>query len=99
MSNELPSLRLAVKRVYFEQIRSGEKREEYRIINKYWRTRLVGKEFKNVVITLGYPKAGDLEREIIFPWAGFYTRRIKHEHFGDKTVHVFAITLRGENEQ
>jgi hypothetical protein len=65
-------LTLAVKREYFEQIQSGEKTEEYRLLNEYWQKKLrqkywtngypelkeefFDKKFDRAIITLGYPK-------------------------------------------
>lgn len=34
------TLQLAVKKVYFEQMVSGEKVEEYRLLTPYWKKRL-----------------------------------------------------------
>jgi len=57
-------LRLAVKQEYFNQIKSGEKIEEYRLCNDYWTKRLVSRadSYSRLIITAGYPKNGDMER-------------------------------------
>ena len=36
---------LPIKRKWFDMIRSGEKKEEYREIKSYWTSRFIGKEF------------------------------------------------------
>ena len=51
----LKVLRLAVRKEYFEQIKAGIKKEEYREIKDYWIKRL-SKHYDQVWITLGYPK-------------------------------------------
>lgn len=89
-------LRLAVKREYFEQIQSGEKTEEYRLLNDYWAQRLHGKTFDTVTITMGYPAAGQTDRILVFPFNGIVTKQILHNHFGDNPVTVFAIQLGGK---
>lgn len=84
-------LHLHVKTIYFEQIRSGEKIEEYRIASEYWVNRLVGRYYGGVVIWNGY-KTGAANR-IEFPWIGCTLKEITHPHFGDKPAWVFAIRL------
>ena len=37
----MANLQLAVKGEYFDQIRRGDKKEEYRLVNEYWCRRLV----------------------------------------------------------
>lgn len=86
-------LQLAVKREYFEQIKSGDKKHEYRLRNAYWAKRLVGREYNEVVITLGYLKRGDTERTLVFPYRGFFRTTITHNHFGEQSVDVYAIIL------
>lgn len=91
-------LRLAVKREYFEQIKSGVKTEEYRLVNDYWIKRLDGKPFDTLTITMGYPKNDDTSRHLVFPYRGWVIKTITHPHFGDKPVEVFAINLVGETK-
>src|ERR1700751_1168388 len=86
-------LRLAVKRECFEAIKSGEKTEEYRLYNDYWRNRMSKGPFDKIVITLGYPKKGDTERTLVFPWVGFDVKWINHKHFGTEDVQVYALYL------
>jgi len=89
-------LRLAVKREYFEQIKSGVKTEEYRLMTERWIKRLNTKSYDTLTITLGYPRADDKERTLVFPFRGWSIKTITHPHFGDKPVEVFAINLVGE---
>lgn len=93
-------LHLHVKSEYFEQIKRGEKREEYRLHCKYWIKRLVEmpsgapRKFSAVVIYNAY-KPGE-ENRIEFPWRGTTLKGIKHHHFGCDEVTVFAIKLESE---
>lgn len=89
----MTALILPVKRIYFEQIASGEKPEEFRLANAYWAKRLEGKQYSRVIVTLGYPKRTDTARRIEFPWRGFTKQTITHEHFGPDPVEVYAIRV------
>lgn len=88
-------LHLHVKTEYFNQIKSGKKREEYRLHNAYWVKRLVifpkgiGREFSKVLIYDAYRGTPALE----FPWRGWNLKGITHPHFGTEEVTVFAIKL------
>ena len=86
-------LYLHVKRKYFDQIKSGEKTEEYRLFNSYWCARLDFKTFDEVHILNGYPKKHDLTRRIIFPWNGYKIKQITHKEFGGGSVDVYAVRL------
>ncbi|OMQ44732.1 ASCH domain-containing protein [Ensifer sp. 1H6] len=95
-------LYLSLKAEYFEAIKAGKKTEEYREATEYWTNRLcdpwfgdslIHKEFDGIVLTLGYPKAGDPERTLELPWRGFMRKTITHPHFGPEPVEVFAIDV------
>ena len=90
-------LHLPVKKLYFEQIKSGEKTNEYRLTTEYWQRRIVGRTYDEVHIKLGYPKATDSSHILIFPWSGYDSTTLTHEHFGEKPVDVFAIRLVNNN--
>lgn len=80
----MKTLTLSLKKQWFDKIKSGEKKEEYREICDYWGVRFAGrdvwanefcvkdvgeialKHFDRLVFTLGYPKAGDKERRLVF---------------------------------
>lgn len=89
----MKALILPVKRIYFEQIASGEKSEEFRLANAYWAKRLEGQRYSCVIVTLGYPKKTDTARRLEFPWQGFIRKTITHEHFGPDPVDVYAIRV------
>ena len=94
----MSDLVLHVKGKYFVDIKAGTKRLEYRLQTDYWRKRLVGREYEQVVICLGYPGANDHRRRITFPWRGYEEKTITHEHFGPELVRVFAIKLEMEGK-
>lgn len=91
----MSNLLIVLKRVYFNQIQSGEKLEEYREVKPYWEKRLQ-KEYKTITFQDGYST-----RRITADYDGYYIKTIQHEHFGNEPVRVFAIkfTLHKNSEQ
>ena len=87
------TLHLSLKAEYFEQIRDGAKTEEFRRCTPYWGKRLEGREYTDIVLTLGYPKRDDHTRRITRPWRGFVIKTITHPHFGPYPVQVYAIKV------
>ena len=47
-------LLLRVKKEYFDQIKEGTKKEEYREHTHYWKVRIEGKTFDLIEIVHGY---------------------------------------------
>jgi hypothetical protein len=91
-----------VRKEYFDQIKSGEKKEEYRSLKSYWLKRLAMKynpvsssmeSPEKIIIRCGYPKKGDASRELIFPWRGYEIKPIVHKEFGGEPTRVIAIKL------
>lgn len=78
----MATLTLTLKKKWFDLIKSGVKTEEYREIKPFWTKRLmqpvidyadgrismpdVPREFDTLVFTLGYPKADDMSRRMVF---------------------------------
>ncbi|EOE5646361.1 TPA: ASCH domain-containing protein [Cronobacter sakazakii] len=96
----MTNLHLAVKGEYFDQMKAGEKKEEYRLVNKYWCRRLthdhnlkLPRKFDRLIITRGYPKREDESRRIDIPYGGYEIKEIIHPHFGPEPVKVFAIKV------
>ncbi len=85
-------LRLNLKKEYFDQIRNGEKTEEYRLVKPYWEKRL-SREYDEIHLLCGYPSTGDMSKTLIKPWAGYTVKTITHPHFGPEPVKVFAIRI------
>ncbi len=88
------TLILPVKQIYFEQIQTGQKDEEYRAISPHWQSRLEHKEYDQVIITLGYPSKGDATKRLVFPFRGVTRKKIQHEEFGPEQCEVYAIPLK-----
>lgn len=89
------TLHLPLKREYFEAIRDGQKEEEFRLCTPFWRKRLEGQKFDQIVLMLGYPARGDLARHLVLPWRGYTIKTLTHPHFGPDPVEVFAINVQG----
>jgi hypothetical protein len=87
------TLTLPLNGVYFDQIKAGTKLEEYRLVTPFWSKRLAGREYDQIVLTKGYPKASDADRRLVLPWRGYTLRTITHPHFGPHPVEVFAIAV------
>lgn len=85
----MANLQLAVNGEYFDQMKSGEKKFEYRLLNDYWRKRLVNREYDRLIIT----RADDSDRRIDVPYQGYKVQSIIHKHFGSDPVNVFAIKV------
>ena len=52
----MKTLKLVLKKKWYDMIASGEKKEEYREITDYWIKRISGKGYKFVTFYLGYAK-------------------------------------------
>lgn len=87
------NLHLNVKKIYFNERRSGNKFEEYRLYNDFWIKRLVERNYFEIHYKAGYPKKGDKNNIDIMPYRGYTIKTITHPHFGPKPVKVFAIKL------
>ena len=88
-------LTLRVRRKYFEQMKSGEKKHEYRKITPYYTARLANPNLKTVEITIGYPSPErEPEKFLLFKWDGYGTTTITHEEFGNTPEEVYDIFLK-----
>lgn len=94
----MSTLTLPLNGIYFDQIRAGTKREEYRLVTPYWRRRLVGRTYHRIELTLGYPRRDDTARRLVLPWRGYSIKTITHPHFGTAPVLVFAIRVAATSE-
>lgn len=84
---------LPLKGEYFDAIKAGAKAEEYRLCTLYWRKRIEGRRYENVILTRGYPKRDDKERRLVRAWKGWTMRVITHPHFGNKPTSVYVIDV------
>jgi len=90
----ITKLTLRVKRKWFEEIKSGKKKHEYRKITPYYTARLVNPNLKTVEITMGYPSPErEPEKILLFKWDGYGTATITHEEFGNVPEEVYDIFL------
>lgn len=96
----MAKLQLAVNGEYFDQMKSGEKVEEYRMVNPYWFRRLshghnqqLPRRFDRLIITRGFPKRDEQSKRIDIPYNGYEVKVITHPHFGPDPVKVFAIRV------
>ncbi|QBR38363.1 ASCH domain-containing protein [Leisingera sp. NJS201] len=89
----MKALHLPLQAAYFEQIKSGEKVEEYRKATPYWRKRLEGRTFSEIILTKGYPRRDCTEGRISRPWYSWRKTTITHPHFGADPVEVYAIRV------
>lgn len=85
-------LHLPLKRVWFDQIAHGIKKEVYREQKRYWLRRLYNKtlfrkEFDEVHFTNGYGKDKPFMR---VEWKGIYQAKVDFE---DKLRDMFVIKL------
>jgi hypothetical protein len=74
-TNRPKILTLNLKKRYFDDIKSGLKREEYREAKTYWINRLVGKSFDVIEVCNGYPEKGDVKNRLWFVYSG-YERKV-----------------------
>ena len=91
-------LHLVMKGVYFDQIRDGLKRDEYRLRSPYWRKRIEGKTFGRIDLSRGYAPKHCQDRHLSLTWRGYDVRMISHPQFGPHAVEVYAIRVRGDDD-
>lgn len=82
-------LHLNLKKKYFEQILSGEKKFEYREIKKYWIKRLQKKKYDLIEFKNGYSKDA---RKFYVEYLGYEIQTRKFEITG-QNINVYAIKL------
>jgi ASC-1-like (ASCH) protein len=87
------TLHIPLKREYFDAIKLGIKKEEYRLMSPHWSKRLLSRDYDTIELTWGYPKKDDMSRRIFRPYRGFTIRKIEHPHFGTEPVTVFALPV------
>lgn len=86
-------LRLHVKKEYFDAMKSGKKKYEYRLCKEYWKKRLHKQQFARIEIFHAYPAKTDASKKIERPWLGCFETTITHKEFGPKPVRVYAIAV------
>lgn len=98
-------LNLPLKKKWFDMIKSGEKKEEYREWTDFWKKRLVAKiddeeemvyfwNYDVLRFTLGYPKADDTEKIMYFECDGITFSESEHPEWGgDPDYPTFIIKI------
>lgn len=85
----MKTLHLVVNKKWFDQIKSGEKKEEYREVKPFWEKRL-SKEYDQILFQLGYSKNAP---KMVLELIDKEQREIIHEHFGNIPIQVFVLKL------
>lgn len=122
----MKTLTLSLKKPWFDKIKSGEKKEEYRECSEYWIRRFIKDygtmniflfemccrdgecltkdlvddvqcclnclDFDRLVFTLGYPKACDKERRIVFKNPRIRIGQGRPEWGAEQGKNYFVIT-------
>ena len=100
----MKTLTLSLKKQWFDMIKAGVKKEEYREVNSYWIARLVAAmvpftgtvlsftNFYRIVFTLGYPKSDDTERRLVFKNPNIRIGNGRHEWGAEPNKLYFVIT-------
>jgi hypothetical protein len=102
----MKTLTLSLKKKWFDLIKAGVKKEEYREIKPYYNSRFCEplesrifhpgesgvKTFDRLVFTLGYPKAGDNERRLEFKNPKIRIGEGRHEWGAEPGKNYFVIT-------
>lgn len=83
------SLHLVVTKKWFDLIKSGQKKEEYRVVKPFWEKRLK-KEYHSILFQLGYSKNAP---KMKIEYKGLETREIISEHFGIFPVNCYVLKL------
>lgn len=97
-------LHLVVKKKWLDQINSGIKKEEFRVVKPYWMKRLTNigtdhkiplgqslfKNFDVIKFRNGYSKKAPY---IIAEFKGIEVKEIIHEEFGRDEVSVYVIKI------
>ena len=84
------TLFVTIKRTYFDQILSGEKKKEFRLQTPYWEKKLIGRKYDIIIFQAGYSKTAP---RMTVEYLGYRKQKIQHEFFGSEKVSVFAINL------
>lgn len=86
----MKTLFVTIKRTYFDQIASGEKKKEYRLQTPYWEKKLIDRNYDSIIFQAGYSKTAP---RMTVEYLGYQRENITHPFFGNESVNVFAINL------
>jgi hypothetical protein len=83
------NLHLVLTNYWFDEIISGRKKYEYRMITASWVKKLSGRSYDTITFSRGYTP-----QKAIFICGEIITTTIKHDFFGDEQVPVFQIEIK-----
>ena len=100
----MKSLILPLKKKWFNMIKAGVKKEEYRELKDYWFGRFYHSvtpdgtscKYDRIVFTLGYPKSNDTERRLSFKNPKIRIGAGKPEWGAEPGKNYFVITWEDE---
>jgi len=93
-TNEGKTLHLHLKYEYFDEIKSGAKKEEYREAER-WEEKLCRNNYTKIRLYRGYSPVSPATI-LDLPYKGFIFKKITHPHFGPDEIAVCAIDVSGE---
>jgi len=107
MTKDKKILYLPLKKEWYDMIDSGIKKEEYRLINKYWTSRLCTKnkdgeyectkeKFNCVEFTLGYPKKDDTTKRMRFEIEKIYPNKGGIKEWGANPDEIYFVIKLGK---
>lgn len=80
-------LKLVLKYKYYDLIKSGIKKEEYRLYKKSYINKILGKKYDCICFYKGYSK-----EKIFFKYEGFVVKNIDTEIYG-KNKKMFVLKI------
>lgn len=100
-------LHLPLKKEWYDMIDAGIKKEEYRLMNKYWTSRICAKnedceyictkeKFKYVEFTLGYPKKDDKSKRMCFEIDKIYPNKGGIKEWGADLNEIYFVIRLGK---
>jgi len=92
MTPRILTLRLTTG--WWQQIQQRQKSAELRINSPFYRRLLIGREYDEIHLWLGYPPKTDTSKRMRFAWRGVVDLpQVIHPHFGPAPVDLLSIDL------
>lgn len=93
----MKNLYLVLKNPWFDMIKSGEKKEEYRELSEFYKRRFYDKsgnlkKFDTLEFVLGYPRKDDMSKRLFFSEPTITIRQGKPEWGAEAGKEYFVIT-------
>ena len=93
MSTPTRILTLRLKSGWWQQIQQRQKSAELRINSSFYRRLLIGREYDEIHLWLGYPPKTDTTKLMRFAWRGAQRITRQHHFWGPDPVDVISIDL------